>query len=92
MFNRKDNIQKRLIKIKKQEMKTLHALEKQETELQKAVEENNELIATFLTNETKEEILLKQEIESLSTQRDHLQEKLSEVRSHLTQSQQGHYL
>ena len=79
MFNRKDTIQKRLLKIKKHEMKTLQTLEKQESELSKAVEENNQLIKAFLDNETKEEIVLKQEIESLTAQRDILQEKLSEV-------------
>ena len=48
MFTRRDNIQKRLVKIKKQEAKTLQTLIKQEDELKKAVDENNEMIRLFL--------------------------------------------
>ena len=66
MFTRRDNIQKRLVKIKKQEAKTLQTLIKQEDELKKAVNENNELIKLFLNQESSEEKTLRIEIEELT--------------------------
>ena len=79
MFTRRDNIQKRLVKIKKQEAKTLQTLVRQQEELQKALDENNELISAFLLKESKDEAVLRREIESLTKKRDNFQEKLDEV-------------
>ena len=79
MFTRRDNIQKRLVKIKKQEAKTLQTLLRQQEELEKALNENNELIAAFLLTESKDEAVLRREIESLTKKRDSFQEKLDEV-------------
>ena len=66
MFTRRDNIQKRLVKIKKQEAKTLQTLIKQEDELKKAVDENNEMINIFLNQESSEEKTLRTEIDDLA--------------------------
>ena len=79
MFTRRDNIQKRLVKIKKQEAKTLQTLVRQQEELEKALDENNELISAFLLKESKDEAVLRREIESLTKKRDTFQEKLDEV-------------
>ena len=81
MFTRRDNIQKRLLKIQKQESKTLQVLQKQEDELKKALDENNQLISIFLDKESKEEKSLQQEIDLLSNRRKTLEEKLSQVRN-----------
>ena len=81
MFTRRDNIQKRLLKIQKQESKTLQVLQKQEDELKKALDENNQLISIFLDKESKEEKSLQQEIDLLSKRRETLEEKLSQVRN-----------
>ena len=79
MFTRRDNIQKRLLKIQKQESKTLQVLQKQEDELRKALDENNQLISIFLDKESKEEKSLQQEIDFLSNKKEALEEKLSQV-------------
>ena len=81
MFTRRDHIQKRLLKIQKQESKTLQVLQKQEDELKKALDENNQLISIFLDKESKEEKSLQQEIDLLSKRRKTLEEKLSQVRN-----------
>jgi len=80
MFNRRDSIQKRLLKIKKQEAKTLQTLIKQEDELRKAVDENNELIKVLLDVESSEEMTLRKEIDELTKKRSTLQNKLEELR------------
>ena len=81
MFTRRDNIQKRLVKIKKQEAKTLQTLIKQEDELKKAVDENNEMISLFLNQESSEEKTLRVEIEELTKKMNAFQNKLEEVNS-----------
>ena len=79
MFTRRDNIQKRLVKIKKQEAKTLQTLIKQEDELKKAVDENNEMISLFLNQESSEEKTLRTEIDNLTKKMNAFQNKLDEV-------------
>ena len=79
MFTRRDNIQKRLVKIKKQEAKTLQTLIKQEDELKKAVDENNEMISLFLNQESSEEKTLRTEIDDLAKKMNAFQNKLDEV-------------
>ena len=84
MFTRRDNIQKRLVKIKKQEAKTLQTLIKQEDELKKAVDENNEMISLFLNQESSEEKTV--EIEELTKKMNAFQNKLDEVNSNANRS------
>ena len=79
MFTRRDNIQKRLNKIKKHEAKTLQTLTKQEDELKKAADENNEMVKVFLDRESNEEKALRVEIEELSKKMNVLHNKLTEV-------------
>lgn len=86
MFTRRDNIQKRLVKIKKQEAKTLQTLIKQEDELKKAVDENNEMISLFLNQESSEEKTLRVEIEELTKKMNAFQNKLEEVNSNANRS------
>ena len=81
MFTRRDNIQKRLVKIKKQEAKTFQTLTKQEDELKKAVDENNEMVKFYLDRESSEEKALRIEIEELSKKMSVFQIKLTEVNS-----------
>ena len=86
MFTRRDNIQKRLVKIKKQEAKTLQTLIKQEDELKKAVDENNEMISLFLDQESSEEKTLRVEIEELTQKMNAFQNKLEKVNSNANRS------
>ena len=86
MFTRRDNIQKRLVKIKKQEAKTLQTLIKQEDELKKAVDENNEMISLFLNQESSEEKTLRVEIEELTKKMNAFQNKLEEVNRNANRS------
>ena len=86
MFTRRDNIQKRLVKIKKQEAKTLQTLIKQEDELKKAVDENNEMISLFLNQESSEEKTLRVEKEELTKKMNAFQNKLEEVNSNANRS------
>ena len=86
MFTRRDNIQKRLVKIKKQEAKTLQTLIKQEDELKKAVDENNEMISLFLNQESSEEKTLRVEIEELTQKMNAFQNKLEKVNSNANRS------
>ena len=81
MFTKRDNIQRRLVKIKKQEAKTLQTLTKQEDELKKAVDENNEMVKFYLDRESNEEKALRIEIEELSKKMSVFQIKLTEVNS-----------
>ena len=81
MFTRRDNIQKRLVKIKKQEAKTFQTLTTQEAELKKAVDENNEMVKFYLDRESNEEKALRIEIEELSKKMSVFQFKFTEVNS-----------
>jgi len=80
MFHKRDNVQRRLVKIKKQESKTLKFLLKQEEELSKAFEENNKLIQNYLEKETNEEIMLKKEVDELTKKRNLLEDRIEELR------------
>jgi len=80
MFHKRDNVQRRLVKIKKQESKTLKFLLKQEEELSKACEENNKLIQNYLEKETNEEIMLKKEVDELTKKRNLLEDRIEELR------------
>ena len=80
MFQKQDAVQKRLVKIKKQETVTLKFLSKQQQELRKAVEENQKLITNLLDKESDEERLLKREIEKLTTRRDEMEARVEKVR------------
>ena len=89
MFTRRDNIQKRLNKIKKHEAKTLQTLTKQEDELKKAVDENNEMVKLFLDRESNEEKALRVEIEELSKKMSILHNKLTEVNKLTNRNDRG---
>ena len=80
MFQKQDAVQKRLVKIKKQETVTLKFLSKQQQELRKAVEENQKLITDLLDKESDEEKLLRREIEKLTTRRDEMEARVEKVR------------
>ena len=80
MFQKQDAVQKRLVKIKKQETVTLKFLSKQQQELRKAVEENQKLITNLLDKESDEEKLLSREIEKLTTRRDEMEVRVEKVR------------
>ena len=79
MFKRKDNIQKRLLKIRKQENQSLQLLDKQKRELEKAMSENDVLIRTFLDSMSKEELEISRELETLILRTDNLKTKLEQV-------------
>ena len=79
MFNRKDNVQKRLLKIKKQENQSLQLLDKQKQELHKAIVENDALITSFLDTKSREEISLSRELEALVLRTKDLETKLGQV-------------
>ena len=79
MFNRKDNVQKRLLKIKKQENQSLQLLDKQKQELHKAIVENDALITSFLDTKSREEISLSRELEALVLRIKDLETKLGQV-------------
>ena len=79
MFNRKDNVQKRLLKIKKQENQSLQLLDKQKQELHKAIVENDALITSFLDTKSREEISLSRELEALVLSIKDLETKLGQV-------------
>ena len=80
MFQKQDAVQKRLVKIKKQETVTLKFLSKQQQELRKAVEENQKLITNLLDKESDEEKLLRREIEKLTTRKDDMGARVEKVR------------
>ena len=75
MFRRKDNIQRRLLKIKEHESKNLQILDRQKQELEKAVAENDELIITFLDTKSKEELALSLRTNILKTKLDQVKNK-----------------
>ena len=76
MFRRKDNIQRRLLKIKEHESKNLQILDRQKRELEKAVAENDDLIRTFLDSKSTEELSIVRELEDLSLRTNKLKTKL----------------
>ena len=80
MFRRKDNIQKRLLKIKEHESKSLQILDRQKQELEKAIAENDELIRTFLDTKSTEELSIVRELEDLCLRTNNLQTKLEQVK------------
>ena len=81
MFRRKDNIQRRLLKIKEHESKNLQILDRQKQELEKAVAENDDLIRTFLDTKSKEELSIVRELEDLSLRTNILKTKLDQVKN-----------
>ena len=81
MFKRKDNIQRRLLKIKEHESKSLQILDKQKQELEKAIAENDELIRTFLDTKSTKELAIVRELEDLCLRTNNLQAKLEQVNS-----------
>ena len=80
MFRRKDNIQRRLLKIKEHESKNLQILDRQKRELEKAVAENDDLIRTFLDSKSTEELSIVRELEDLSLRTNKLKTKLEQVK------------
>ena len=66
-------------KIGKQEVKTLKLLETQQNELEKAVEENKNLIEATLLTESKHELKLRGEIQDLTERTEKLGNKLQKV-------------
>ena len=83
MFKRKDNIQRRLLKIKEHESKSLQILDRQKQELEKAIEENDELIKTFLDTKSAEETSIVRELEDLCLRTNKLQAKLEQVKNNV---------
>lgn len=81
MFKRKDNIQRRLLKIKEHESKSLQILDKQKQELEKAIAENDELIRTFLDTKSTKALAIVRELEDLCLRTNNLQAKLEQVNS-----------
>ena len=80
MFRRKDNIQRRLLKIREHESKSLQLLDRQKEELEKAIAENDELIRTYLNTRSTEELSIVRELEDLYLRTNNLQTKLEQVR------------
>ena len=76
---KKDGIGKRLRKISKQEAASLKLLEQQESELVKAVEENERLLETILTKETPREVKIRLEMEKLTKKMEQLSSDLERV-------------
>ena len=76
---KKDGIGKRLRKISKQEAASLKLLEQQESELVKAVEENERLLETILTQETPREVKIRLEMEKLTKKMEQLSSDLERV-------------
>ena len=64
----------------------MQTLIKQEDELKKAVDENNEMISLFLNQESSEEKTLRVEIEELTKKMNAFQNKLEEVNSNANRS------
>ena len=81
MFRRKDNIQRRLLKIREHESKSLQVLDRQKEELEKAIAENDELIRTYLNTRSTEELSIVRELEDLYLRTNNLQTKLEQVRN-----------
>ena len=83
MFRRKDNVQKRLLKIKEHESKNLQILDRQKQELEKAIAENDELIRTFLETKSTVELSIVKELEDLCLRTNKLQAKLEQVKNNV---------
>ena len=66
MMFKKDGIGKRLKKISKHEAASVKLLEQQESELEKAVKENQSLLQKTLTKETPREVKIRSDIEKLT--------------------------
>ena len=66
MMFKKDGIGKRLKKISKHEAASVKLLEQQESDLVKAVEENQILLQKNLTKKTKREVKITSDIEKLT--------------------------
>ena len=64
----------------------MQTLIKQEDELKKAVDENNEMISLFLDQESSEEKTLRVEIEELTQKMNAFQNKLEKVNSNANRS------
>lgn len=64
----------------------MQTLIKQEDELKKAVDENNEMISLFLNQESSEEKTLRVEIEELTQKMNAFQNKLEKVNSNANRS------
>ena len=78
---RKGGVERRLKKISKQEAASIRLLEKQETELVKAVEENDKQMETILARESPAEVKIRTEIEKLSIRLKQLNGELVKVKS-----------
>ena len=78
---RKGGVERRLKKISKQEAASIKLLEKQETELVKAAEENDKQVETILARETPAEVKVRTEIEKLSIRFKQLNGELVKVKS-----------
>ena len=66
MWRKVNPVERRLRKISKQETASLKLLEKQEAELVKAVQENQEQVAARLARESPAETKLRAEVEKLT--------------------------
>ena len=80
MMFKKGGMQKRLKRISKQEAASLKLLEKQESELVKAVEENDKLVETILGKESPAEVKIREEIEKLTRKLQQLDCELGKVK------------
>eukprot|EP00090_Calanus_glacialis_P014905 TRINITY_DN2376_c0_g1_i2.p1 TRINITY_DN2376_c0_g1~~TRINITY_DN2376_c0_g1_i2.p1 ORF type:complete len:163 (+),score=68.34 TRINITY_DN2376_c0_g1_i2:75-563(+) len=79
MMFKKGGVEKRLKKISKHEAASLKLLEKQESELEKAVEENDEQVETILGKESPAEVKIRVEIEKLTRKLQQLDCELGKV-------------
>jgi len=73
MMFRKDGVEKRLRRIVKGELANLKLLEKQELELEKAVEDNDRLLTSRLEKQSPAEIKIEKEMAKLRERLDKLQ-------------------
>jgi uncharacterized membrane protein YheB (UPF0754 family) len=78
---KKGGVEKRLKKINKQEAASLKLFEKQESELVKAVEENDRLVETILAKESPAEVKIRSEIEKITRKLQQLNCELGKVKS-----------
>ena len=77
---KKGGMEKRLKKISKQEAASIKLLEKQESELLKAMEENDKLVETILGKESPAEVKIMADIEKLTKKLQHLDCELGKVK------------
>jgi hypothetical protein len=80
MMFKKGGVEKRLKKISKQEAASIKLLEKQESELVKAVDENDKLVETILGKESPAEVKIRAEIEKLTKKLQQLDCELGKVK------------